>query len=335
MTLARDLSTLPRAAAPSPEDGWIPDAEPRFVGVLADAWAATNDDDKPTAMGTRLRHSDAGKCSRYLGYVAAGIAKSDPMDLTGVWNVTLGSLLHDLWQQALVAKFPDSTVETTFGWDDLDASCHVDALIRWRDPEPDPDRALMGTTIVYELKTIGGYGYKAAVGKARRGTPAEGPKREHVLQAALNGLAADADEVVIGYLAKETISASVGKGMTDLARFAAEWTMTRDEFEPLALTEKARMAGVLELVDAGDLPARKFPTGTLPRGAEIVDPTTGRWEVHGDPVPIGPLGASDMVPQVVDTGTWWACGYCSHRTLCATTEAGRIPIASARTGERS
>ncbi len=320
MTIARDLSELPRAAAPNPEDGWLPDAHPRFVGVLADAWADDHDEDKPTAKGTRLRHSDAGKCSRYLGYVAAGVPKSDPMDLTGIWNVHLGTMLHDLWQAALVARFPDATVETTFGWDDLDASCHVDALIRWSDPDPDPDsdRALLGDwrTIVYELKTIGGYGFKAAVGKARRGTPAEGPKREHVAQAAMNGLAADADEIVIGYLAKETISNTVGAGMTDLARFAAEWTLTRDEFEPIAVAEKARMAKVLELVDAGSLPARKFPAGSLPPNAEITDPRSGRWEVH----------AEDGTLR--DFGTWWACSYCSHRSLCATTDAGRIAVAT-------
>ncbi|MCB9376777.1 MAG: hypothetical protein H6515_13045 [Microthrixaceae bacterium] len=303
MGLAADHSNLPRT---SPNvDGWTPDPEPRYIGVLADTWAANNDDNKPTALGTRLRHSDAGKCSRYLGYTAAAIPKSDPMDLAGVWNVTLGTLLHEAWQAALEARHPDAQIEATFGWDDLDASCHIDALI-----------VNNHKRISYELKTIGGYGFKAAVGKARRGTPAEGPKPEHVTQAALNGLAADADQIVVGYLAKETISTTVGEGMTDLARFAAEWTLDRDEFEPIANAEKARMAAILALVDEGSLPARKFPAGTLPPGAEIVDPATGRWE------------ARDESGQVADTGSWWACAYCSHRTLCTGTEAGRIDLAS-------
>ena len=29
---------------------------------------------------------------------------------------------------------------------------------------------------------------------------------------------------------------------------------------------------------------------------------------------------------VTDTGSTWECDYCAHQSLCATTEAGRIPI---------
>ena len=303
MGLARDLSTLP-ADDRTADDGRTPDPTPRFVGVLAAAWAANIDDNKPTAHGTRIRHSDAGKCARALAYTAADVPRSDPMDLTGAWNVTLGTKLHEAWQEALHAAYPDAEIEVKVRHDDLDASGHIDAVIR-----------ADGRTIAYELKTIGGYGYKAAVGKARRGTPAEGPKTEHVLQAALNGVGVDADEIVVGYLAKECISVNQATGLDELGRFAAEWTFTRDEFEPLAAAEKARMNGVLALLDEeGLLAARKFPAGLLPAGAEIVDPAKGRWE------------ARDSDGAIVDAGTWWACGYCPYRTVCASTSAGRIPV---------
>ncbi len=308
MALAADHSTLPTAAV---SGGLVPDDEPRFVQALAEHWQATNDDDKPTALGTRVRHSDAGKCARAIAYTAAGIPKSDPMDLTGVWNVNLGTMIHEAWQAALLTKYPDAEIEPKVGHQDLDASGHLDAVIRTG-----------GRTIVYELKSIGGYGFKAAVGRARRGTPAEGPKIEHRLQAALSGLALDADEIVIGYLAKECISVGQGRDMDDLARFAAEWTFDRETYRPWAVAEKDRLNGILRLLDGGELAARKFPAGLLPAGAEIVDPATGRWEVRRD-------------DAVADTGTFWACGYCNFRTVCATTKAGRIPVTAVTITEKN
>ena len=126
-------------------------------------------------------------------------------------------------------------------------------------------------------------GTEAVVAVGERGN-AQGPKTDHLLQASLNGVAVDADEVVIGYLAKEALSVNVAarKGFGEIARFAAEWTMQRDQFEPIAAAEAARVKGILAVVDQGQLPARKFPAGELPAGAEIVDPNTGRWEVHRD-----------------------------------------------------
>ncbi len=300
--LAADLSGLPRPAR-SEGTGLTPDQSPRFVGVLVDAWAAAHDDDKPTALGTRVRHSDAGKCARAIAYTAAGIPRSDPMDLAGVWNTTLGTLLHEEWQAALLRRFVGAEVEVTCGWDDLDASGHIDAVIRTDD-----------RVVCLELKTCGGTPYKYAIGKASRGRPAEGPKTEHLLQGALNASAIGADELVIAYLAKECISVNVADGMSDLARFSAEWTFTREDFEPLAKAERDRLAGILALLDEGKLAARKVPD--LPPGAEIVDPASGRWEVRdGD--------------AVVDTGSYFMCrGYCNYRTLCATTEPGRIPVES-------
>lgn len=306
MALKNDLSHLP-PAAPTSGEGLTPDANPRFVQALAEQWESTSDSDKPTALGTRVRHSDAGKCSRAIAYTAAGIAKSDPMDLTGVWNTSLGTLIHEQWQAALLERYPDAEIEPKVGHDDLDASGHLDAVIRTDDK-----------VIVYELKTIGGFGFKAAVGKMRKGTPAEGPKTEHMLQAALSGLAVNADEVVIGYLAKECISVNAAGDLDELGRFAAEWTLTREQYEPLAHAEKARLNGILSVLDGGELAARKFPNGLIPQRAEIVDPSTGRWEEHSTD--------DTGEPIITDTGTFWSCNYCSFQTLCTKTEPGRIPV---------
>lgn len=314
MPIARDLSDLPPA---DPRDGLVPDPTPRFASVLADQWAEENDlaGDKATALGTRFRHSDAGKCSRALAYTAAGISKSDPMDITGVWNTSLGSLVHEQWQDALTARFPDAEVEVRCATVGADGSGHIDAVIRTECE--DCERCTDGwRTIAYELKTVGGFAFKAAVGAQRKGTPAEGPRTSHLLQAALNGAAVDADEVVVGYLAKECISANVAKRfaiLDDVGRFAAEWTLTREQYEPLARLEAERVAGILGLVDDGLLAARKTPE--MPAGAEVTDPASGDWVRMVD-------------GEVAETGNTWECGYCSYRTLCSATEAGRIPVES-------
>ena len=312
MAIKRDLSDLPPA-------GLAPDDTPRFISVLVDEWADARDDDKPTANGTPFRHSDAGKCARAISYTAAGIPRSDPMDITGVWNMSLGTLIHEQWQEALQRRWPDAEVEVTCVMVGADGSGHIDAVIR---DYPSPLRSDAPWVIAYELKTVGGFGFKAAVGAARKGTPAEGPKAAHLLQAAINGRAVDADEVIVGYLAKECISANVARrfGITDdVGRFAAEWTLTREQYEPLADLEAERVAGILDLVDAGKLAARKSPE--MPPGAEVTDPETGAYEVR--------LRDEDSEVIVTDTGSTWECDYCAHQSLCIETSAGRAPVADA------
>jgi hypothetical protein len=313
MALANDLSNLPKANRD--QAGEPPDPNPRFVQLLVAKMAAANEKagTKPTAMGTRVRHSDAGKCARAIAYTAAGVERSDPMDLPGVWVTSLGTLIHEAWQEALLERFPDSTIETKLRIDGLDASGHADAIIGLPSEFPD-EQGRDVRRILFELKTCGGFSYKMKVGE--RGNP-EGPSHEHKLQAALNGLAVDADEIVIGYIATEAISkpAASRKKIDETTRFCAEWSYSREEFEPWARAEQARLQGVLDLLDEGLLAARKFATPELPVGHEIVDPKSGRWEVRKD-------------DQIVDTGTFWACNYCSFQSLCVTTESGRIPVSA-------
>jgi hypothetical protein len=449
MPLANDLSGLPRAS--TTVAGEPPDPSPRFVHLLVEKMAAANEaaGSKPTAMGTRVRHSDAGKCARAIAYKAAGIPESETMDLPGVWVTSLGTLIHQAWQDALQERYPDATIETKLRIDDLDASGHADAVIdffgrtreeaqaaarsahgqgggaavgvlgvdggdypqrlrrdregvegrgerarpsgdlrgdRGADPTGDAARSSVseshlrqpgssgtgdaegehpagrepfggarqedplpqGSSVrgvqphgesaglsdlpdvqvreepvgarfrsLYELKTCGGFSYKMKVGE--RGE-AEGPSHEHKLQAALNGLAVDADEIVIGYIATEAISkpAAARKHIGELGRFCAEWSYTREEFEPWARAEQARLQGILDLLDEGQLAARKVPNPEFPTGAEIVDPKTSRWEVR------------DADGTVVDTGSLWNgafCSYCNFQTTCMATAPGRIALA--------
>lgn len=349
MTIRADLSTLPKAE--SSIDGEPPDATPRFVHLLVEKMARKNaaDGDKPTAYGTRIRHSDAGQCARRVAYAAAGIPKSDPMDLAGTWVTSLGTMIHEGWQEALVARFPDAQVEPKLRIEGLDASGHADAVIDIEEDPSDTQTTPSATEVqrsqhdapkepkhpgmpnlqerrpgyrrvLYELKTCGGYSYKLRVGE--RGQ-AEGPSHEHKAQAALNAVAVDADEMVIGYMATEAISkaAAARKQFPELLRFAAEWTIPREVFEPIAFKEQERLQGILDLLDRGLLAARKVPDPDLPVRAEIVDPTISRWEV------------TDADGRITDTGSLWGgqyCSYCPYQTLCITTEPGRIPVSSVK-----
>jgi len=309
MALLADHSQLPRAASTDDGGGLLPDAEPRFVHLLAELWALDNaaQGDRPNAVvGSRFRFSDAGKCARAVGYKAAGIARTNPMDLSGVWNTRLGTLIHDAWQEALQKAYPGAEVEVRVRIDGLDGSGHGDATVHLDD-----------RVICVELKTVGGWAFKNAIGKAAKGRPAAGPSTPHIVQVALAGRAQDADEVVVAYLAKEALSVAAAGGMPEWARFCAEWTLTREQYEPIAESEVKRLTGILALLDdEGSLPARKVPFETPP-GAVIVDPATSRWEQH------------DVDGLILDTGAVWNgqyCAYCGWWDLCKQTPAGRVPV---------
>lgn len=302
MALLADHSQLPKDDQARAGDGLVPDIAPRFAGLLAEMWQQ-EDIDNPHVRGSDARfwHSDAGKCSRLIAYKAAGIPASDPMDLSGINNVRLGSIIHEHWQAAAVKRWGDAAeVEKRVFTLDGDGTGRIDLVLN------------LDKKSAVEAKSMGGFGYKVAIGKASRGKPAEGPKAEHLLQGALNGVAIDADEVVITYLAKEAVSVNMARGIPEVQRFAADWTFTREQFAPLAERELERIGGILGLVDEGQLAARKMLD--LPPKAEIVDPAAGRWEQR------------DADGMILDTGTHWSCGYCSHRTICAQTQAGRVEV---------
>lgn len=314
MALAKNLSHLP-SPAKTRDDGCPPDPQPRFAHLLAEAWAErdTTAGERPRAKANaRFRHSDAGGCSRAIAYAALGVPQSNPMDLSGTFTVGLGTMVHDAWQAALMDRYPDAHVEVKVG--SGERAGHIDAIVR-QEIEP-----LLGTDPVpwvtaIEGKTIGGFAYKLAIGE--RGA-AQGPKHAHLVQAALNAAEIDADEAVVAYWSKESVSvqAAARKGIDELTRFCAEWSFSREQYTPIAEAEQARVDSILALLDDGQLPARKYPDPELPKGHLIIDPKAGRWEL------------ADAEGNVIDTGTWWACGYCRWRDTCAKTPAGRARVST-------
>lgn len=322
MAIVNDLSHLPRRHG----EGLQPDAHPRFIQVLVEKWAAESLEDKPHAIeGTRFRGSDAGKCARQIAYKDLGLPRQ-PMDLSGVFNTNLGTLLHDAWQEALQERFPGAQIEVKTRIDDCDGSMHIDAVLAWPDAADVPEQ-VRGPgwseggdyVISYELKSIGGWGFKNSIGRAKSRT-ADGPRSDHLYQAAFGGAAMDAHEVIVGYLAKEAL----GKKMrvdNELDRFVAEWTFTREQYEPLAAEESARVARIQKIIDDGEVPARHLPE--MPDGAKVMNPAEGIWELWATPE-----GKSE--PRLVDHGVAWLCDYCDFQEFCATTPAGRTSVVEIR-----
>lgn len=313
-----DLSHLPAA---DPDKGWLPDPEPLLAQLLIDKMMATEQEkgEKPTAAGTRLRHSDAEKCARYLGLKLAGVPYSDPMDAPGFWSTGLGTLLHDRWQDALLQEYPDASIEVRSKIDDLDASGSADATVVL-DSYDDPPRK-----ILVEVKTVGGFAFKMMVGAGKG--PATGPKSAYVTQAGINalGIPGGVDEVRIIVLSREAISVGEAdrRGIDTLGRILAEWTVPEEVWRPAAEREVKRWRRILELADDEILPPRTIP-GEMPPKAVVVDPMHkagyGRWELR-DP----------DTDELQTSGETWACGYCSMRQACvATDEPGLIDYDEAR-----
>jgi hypothetical protein len=228
------------------------------------------------------------------------------MDAPGHFITRQGSWLHEEFQKALVAKYGDrAQIEVKVG--EGDRGGHIDAVIT----VPSSASPMDTWVIVDEYKSVDGFAYKMAVGE--RGT-AQGPKYDHVIQAALNGQARNADEVVVTYGARGAISiqaAARNPKITEMMRVTAEWTLSREEYEPIADKEIERITAILKLLDDGILAARKIPDPELPASHLVTDPKTGTWV------------ATDTEGRVTDSGTTWHCAYCRHQDTCVRLDSRR------------
>jgi hypothetical protein len=280
-----------------------PDAKPRFLPLLA---RMIEEDEQargtpPTAGGTRFRNSDAGACARRLSFRAFGVPESNPMDQAGRFVTWFGRMVHHEWQRAAERYLADVAVEAELLFAGLEpTSGHADALIRL------PDRLVM-----FELKTVNGFGYKLAVGvdsRHRHRTKPKGPKAQHLLQGALNAHAADADELVIGYLAMESLSKGLAKqiGVGEDGRQMAEWTFDRTAYRPWAAVELGRLRGIDRLVDQGLLAMPRTLDDNL--ATNLLNPNAGRlnWQCEYCPfldVCRGVTGRHGQGPLAIETLT--------------------------------
>ncbi len=289
-----------------------PIAPDEFADALAAAWLDINPrQERPIALGARFRHSNAGKCARYLQYEELGIEKSEPLTYTARMVFKMGDHVHDEIQSALAAQWGD---DCTLEWEGLsfwmDGSLHSDATIDLGD----------GRVVVVEIKSINGFGYKLAIGAGRG--DAEGPRSSAKLQAAMNACSTpNCVGAYIVYASHEALSVNVAKqnNISERGRILHVWWMDIDECVALATPEFERLNAIGAWIDAHppeEAPAmeggqtveptiewipRKIPT--LPKGARITDPMTGTWQIERE-------------GNVVDIGTTWECSYCAYQTRC-------------------
>ena len=158
-------------------------------------------------------------------------------------------------------------------------------------------------TIVVELKTINGTGFKKAIG-------GEGPRHSALVQGAMYAHASNADLLIICYLTMELLSPSwaEARGFDNTGRFGAEWHFTKEEFTPIAEAEIARLDYIADNLVQGlphEVP-RMFSEydPEIPWGAEIIDPSTGAWVLEED-------------NQLLAKGKTWMCNYCNYQDRCA------------------
>jgi hypothetical protein len=146
---------------------------------------------KPTALGTRLRVSDAGSCERQRWYKASGFEECETPDLQTLLAFHVGNSIHDFVQEAFVrqAKAGGVSVDVEVPVDcrplGVDMSGSADLVVTYQD----------GHKVVVEFKSASAYGSKLAK---------EAPKREHVAQAGLYARGLGANAIHIVYVAKES-----------------------------------------------------------------------------------------------------------------------------------
>jgi len=250
--------------------------------------------------GTRWRGSQAASCARQVAYATAGSEETNPPGLADKWRMGLGSTVHEIMAPAMERwAGKDSSLKIIEEWETPlgeHGYGHADMLIETAE----------GQRILFELKTINGFGYKQSVEND------QGPRWSAILQGSMYAHAAEADLLVIGYLAMELISPgrAAAKGIDEVGRFASEWHYTKDQFTPWAEAEIARLEGITSAVHDDGVPAHEIPRRfshydpDIPFGAEITAPSNGKWMLRNEE------------NAVIDSGTAWQCRYCRFQDLC-------------------
>jgi hypothetical protein len=264
---------------------WQYPVEPKYVQCSTEL-LMDEDHDKPIAMGTKFRFSDALACPRKMVFNALGVEVTEPIDAPGVHVTNLGTILHEQVQAGIKAKYPDAEFELKGQVGPTSGSC--DGVVTEKD----------GTRVLLELKTKGGFAFKKAIGVngyKRKGP--EGPAPSAIVQAGLNARAHNCSVVVIMYMATEGVSKNAARvlGLSDNDRFLAEWRLEETEWGPMVDAELVR----LEFLE------RAVKSKYIPQG-EMFDDAKWEWV--------------NVAPK--DSYEPWVCTYCSFRTACVNYEAG-------------
>jgi len=280
-----------------------PIKEPVITHLLAKKMHEKSQTPKPTALGTPLRYSSSFGCARQQGYYAFDAEPTEPMDEAGAWVTGIGTIVHEALQEAILEVFPNALFEVPSGTEYISGSC--DALI----PVSDLGIKVPGTHVLWELKTMGTFGFDKQVGWNRmRGDwkYPEGPAKKAVVQAGMNALGIMAanpeiviEKIVMGSTTFEALSINKAEkmGVEKYNRFMAEFWIDRSQWEQDALDEIRRSEGIFSALTAGYLPDR---IALDDNGSALrLDPNSSKF---------------------------WQCDYCSFKTVCLQDGDGQVWI---------
>ncbi len=240
-------------------------------------WAVADlgvaDEHKPTADGSFLRASSVGACVRkqiYDGLQLPASTINYENAVNGLVAREIGNTLHHQIQCALQQSesFKDFVAEVPVSLPEYMRSGHTDGVYTNADSQ----------RVVIEIKTMRNYGFRMA----RR----DGPKEEHMLQAAAYAMGLGYDFIHMIYVCSD---AAPGK-----------WK------------DSARAGDMIEwVIDIDDVVEE---SGATLR--QITD-----YVLSEDCLHIGTALANDEIPKGLkdywnDEDLPWECNYCSHKALC-------------------
>lgn len=283
----------------------IQPSEPILTNLLGVKLAAESK--KPTAMGTRLRYSNAGGCARSASYYALGARESDPEDDGDAWAPGVGNIIHDAMQAVIKKVFPSTIFESASKIEDIDVSGSADGISLTSEILSITGIDLEGTHVMWELKTMGEFPFDKQAGWNRMKVmlkDPQGPTVKAVMQAGINALGQEDmhpdwrfETVLMGSVCVSALSKSKSKrmGVEGFSRYGAEYRIPRSMWEPLAKMELRRMAAIEDGLDHGFI---------------------------ADRIALDDFGT----PVFLHPGRDWNCDYCSFRGLCEMDGEGEISI---------
>jgi len=253
------------------------DIDPQMAQMVAAYIEATKDKyesrfDEPHAFA-----SDALDCSRKIGFRIAEIPASNPIDTTGEFAMAIGRYIHDMAQGALIMR--DRRWKAEQEWGLLDRVSGRGDVYH------------TGSNIVGEIKSMAPYAYDLAVTGVRKGLP-EGVKAEHRIQALINAIGLDSEEMPVDTIEVRYVNKAATQGKTVFATHTEPFNIgNRAEAD----VEMKRLRSIVETVEEGTLPKRNF------QGKDVTNP--------------------------LDMKNWkWPCGYCRYQTLCGKLPTGRVEV---------
>lgn len=297
---------------------WSPQQAATYAGAAARSYWNRNPERLPFRR-TSFSPSDAGKCSRQIGFKARGAAHDPGRELSPAARLTLvlghaieWRVLRQLETETQTGALP-GTVDTQVRVDYTIATANGPLRIRgYADlVHTLPD----GTRVVVDIKTMAQYGYiAAAVGTEDYGTvtPPQGPSDEYAMQTAMYAVGLWADTIAIAAVPRDPVTGFRAKLCADQPELAAaaDFTMPLADMADALDAEYDRIAGVMRLAATEQVAKARIPG--LP--SEILG-----WDQIGNGIAYTPEGV-----QVKE----WACRYCPYAQRCQTYGPGRHDFVS-------